>query len=238
PELTRLCRERIAGDGRLKAAVDKRRQTIGRRHDETWARWQDEARKDWDVAPMTVPRLAMEIWDVIKDDDWVLAANTLKTWVRKLWDFDKPYRHPGQDLGTGTQIGISLGVALANKGSGRLVVDIQPDGDLMFDAGALWFAAKHEIPILIVMYNNRAYYNDWEHQIRMARLRGTDEAKAHIGMDLYGPAPDFAGLARSMGVWAEGPIEQPEDVKAALQRAIVEVKKGRPALVDTITRHR
>jgi len=238
PELTRLCRERIAGDGRLKAAVDKRRQTIGRRHDETWARWQDEARKDWDVAPMTVPRLAMEIWDVIEDEDWVLAANTLKTWVRKLWDFDKPYRHPGQDLGTGTQIGISLGVALANKGSGRLVVDIQPDGDLMFDAGALWFAAKHEIPVLIVMYNNRAYYNDWEHQIRMARLRGTDEAKAHIGMDLYGPAPDFAGLARSMGVWAEGPIERPEDVKAALQRAIAEVKKGRPALVDTITRHR
>ena len=127
---------------------------------------------------MTVPRLALEIWDVIKDEDWVLAANTLKTWVRKLWDFDKPYRHPGQDLGTGTQIGISLGVALANKGSGRLVVDIQPDGDLMFDAGALWFAAKHEIPVLIVMYNNRAYYNDWEHQIRMARLRGTDEAKA------------------------------------------------------------
>ena len=238
PELTRLCRERIAGDSGCKAASTKRRQAIGRRHDETWAKWQDEARKDWDVAPMTVPRLACEIWDVVKDEDWVLAANTLKTWVRKLWDFDKPYRHPGQDLGTGTQIGISLGVALANKGSGRLVVDIQPDGDLMFDAGALWFAAKHEIPILIVMYNNRAYYNDWEHQIRMARLRGTDEAKAHIGMDLYGPAPDFAGLARSMGVWAEGPIERPEDVKAALRRAIAEVKKGRPALVDTITRHR
>ena len=34
------------------------------------------------------------------------------------------------------------------------------------------------------MFNNRAYYNDWEHQIRMARLRGTDEAKAHLGMDL------------------------------------------------------
>jgi acetolactate synthase I/II/III large subunit len=238
PELTRLCRERIAGDDRLKAVIATRRKTVGERHAATWAKWQDEARRDWDAAPMTVPRLALEIWDVIKDEDWVLAANTLKTWVRKLWDFDKPYRHPGQDLGTGTQIGISLGVALANKGSGRLVVDIQPDGDLMFDAGALWFAAKHEIPILIVMYNNRAYYNDWEHQIRMARLRGTDEAKAHIGMDLYDPAPDFAGLARSMGVWAEGPIERPEDVKGALQRAVAEVKKGRPALVDTITRHR
>ena len=88
------------------------------------------------------------------------------------------------------------------------------------------------------MYNNRAYYNDWEHQIRMARLRGTDIEKAHIGMDLFGPEPDFGALARSMGVWGEGPIENPKDVKAALQRALKVVKSGKPALVDTITRHR
>jgi acetolactate synthase-1/2/3 large subunit len=238
PELTRLCRSAIDKDATLKNRIAERRKAIGKRHDQTWAKWQDEARENWDASPMTVPRLALEVWDVIRDHDWVLAANTLKNWVRRLWDFDKPYRHPGQDLGTGTQIGISLGVALANKGSGRLVVDIQPDGDLMFDAGALWFASKHEIPMLIVMYNNRAYYNDWEHQIRMARLRGTDEAKAHIGMDLYGPEPDFAGLARSMGWWAEGPIERPQDVRAALLRAIEQVKAGRPALVDTITQHR
>jgi acetolactate synthase-1/2/3 large subunit len=238
PELTRICKERIASDGALKNRIAERSKAIGQQHDKTWAKWQDEAKKDWDASPMTVPRLALEIWDVIKDEDWVLAANTLKNWVRKLWNFDKPYRHPGQDLGTGTQIGISLGVALANKGTGRLVVDIQPDGDLMFDAGALWFAAKHEVPILMVMYNNRAYYNDWEHQIRMARLRGTDLGKAHIGMDLYDPAPDFAAMARSMGVWAEGPIEDPKDVNAALKRAIEQVKKGKPALVDTITQHR
>ena len=89
------------------------------------------------------------------------------------------------------QIGISLGVALAHRDKKRIVVDIQPDGDLMFDAGALWIAAKYQIPMLIVMHNNRAYYNDWAHQIRMAKLRGTDEAKAHIGMDLFGPEPDF-----------------------------------------------
>ena len=79
------------------------------------------------------------------------------------------------------------------------MVNIQPDGDLMFDAGALWIAAKYEIPMLVVMHNNRAYYNDWAHQIRMAKLRGTDEARAHIGMDLYGPEPDFGALARSLG---------------------------------------
>jgi hypothetical protein len=128
-----------------------------------------------------------------------LSAGTLHEWARKLWNFDRPYRHAGRELGTGTQIGTSLGVALANKGSGRLVVDLQPDGDLMYDVGALWIAAKYQIPLLIVMYNNRAYYNDWNHQIVMARTRGTDLSRAHIGMDLFGPAPDFAGLARSMG---------------------------------------
>ena len=95
----------------------------------------------------------------------------------------------------------------------------------------------HIIPMLVVMHNNRAYYNDWEHQIRMARLRGTDEAKAHIGMDLFGPEPDFAGLAKSMGCYGEGPIADPKDVKPALLRALAEVKKGRLALVDTITQH-
>jgi len=238
PALTRICAGRIAADAGLANRIAERKLAIGRRHDETWAKWQEEARRDWDATPMTTPRLAMEIWDVIKNEDWVLTANNLKNGVRKLWDFDKPYRHPGCELGTSTQIGISLGVALAHKKAGRIVVDIQPDGDLMFDAGALWFAAKHQVPMLIVMYNNRAYYNDWEHQIRMARLRGTDESKAHIGMDIFGPAPDFGALARSMGCWGEGPIENPKDVRGALLRALAEVKHGRPALVDTVTAHR
>ena len=150
----------------------------------------------------------MEVWDVIKDEDWVLTANDLKHQVRKLWDFDKPYRHPGVELGTSTQIGISLGVALAHRDKKRIVVDIQPDGDLMFDAGALWIAAKYQIPMLIVMHNNRAYYNDWAHQIRMAQLRGTDEAKAHIGMDLFGPEPDFGGARALDGLLRRRPDRQ------------------------------
>ena len=238
PELTRLCRERIAGDARLAERIAARKVEIAKRHDAVWAKWQEEARANWDASPITFARLALEIWEVIKHEDWVLSANNLKHQVRKLWDFDRPYRHPGVELGTATQIGISLGVALAHKGTGRIVVDIQPDGDLMFDAGALWIAAKYEIPMLVVMHNNRAYYNDWEHQIRMARLRGTDEGKAHIGMDLFGPAPDFATLARSMGCYGEGPIEEPADIRPALERAIAEVKKGRLALIDTITQHR
>jgi acetolactate synthase-1/2/3 large subunit len=85
------------------------------------------------------------------------------------------------------------------------------------------------------MHNNRAYYNDWEHQITIARQRSTPENRAWIGMDITDPAPDFAGLARSMGWYAEGPIENPGDIAPALKRAIAEVKAGRPALIDTIT---
>ena len=238
PALTDICRQRIAADAVLRSRIRERSAAIAKHHDATWDRWQKEAKNDWDAAPMTNARLAMEVWDIIKDEDWVLTANTLKTTVRKLWNFDKSYRHPGADLGTSTQIGISLGVALAHKKYKRIVVDLQPDGDLLYDAASLWVAAKHQIPILIVMYNNRAYYNDWDHQIRMARIRGTDEGKAHIGMDLFDPAPDFATLAKSLGVWSEGPIENPGDVRPALLRALEQVKQGKPALVDTVTRHR
>lgn len=238
PALTALCRGLLDGDSELAERAAARGAAAGERHAALRERWAGQAREHWDETPMSVPRLASEVWRAIKGHDWVLTAGTLNDWARKLWDFDRPYRHAGRSLGTATQFGISLGVALAHRGTGRLVVDLQPDGDLMFDAGALWVAAKHRIPMLVVMYNNRAYYNDWEHQIRVARQRGTPEERAHIGMDLFDPSPDFAGLARSMGWYAEGPIENGDDVGPALARAIERVEAGTPALVDTVTQHR
>jgi acetolactate synthase-1/2/3 large subunit len=231
PALTTLLK------GRVKSAAQRRKaaEELGAK-----ARrgWEKEAKQDWDASPITLPRLATEVWEAIKGEDWVLTANTLEDWTRILWDFDKPYRHPGKSLGTATQIGLSLGVALAHRDAKRLVVNLQPDGDLMFDAGALWVAAKHRIPMLVVMYNNRAYYNDWEHQIRMAKLRGTPVERAYIGMDMDDPAPDFASLAKAMGWYAEGPIDKPGAVAGALKRAIKQVKAGQPALIDTITQKR
>jgi len=238
PALTALLRKKIAAKPALSTLIEERTRKTGERHRAARAKWAEQAREDWDASPIPLPRLASEVWKVIKNEDWVLTANTLEDWTHKLWDFDKPYRHPGKSLGTGTQIGISLGVALAHRDAGRLVVDLQPDGDLMFDAGALWVAAKHKIPMLIVMYNNRAYYNDWEHQIRMAKKRGTPVERAHIGMDLDTPNVDFASLAKSMGWYAEGPIVHGKDVGPALKRAIARVKAGQPALLDTICQKR
>jgi benzoylformate decarboxylase/acetolactate synthase-1/2/3 large subunit len=236
PMLLSACRELVAQDDT--AAIDRRsawRAEVSSRHDTTWARWRQEAAEVHDASPVSTARLAAEVWDVIRQHDWVLTAGTAAEWAMRTWDFDRPYRHPGRQLGTATQIGISLGVALAHKGTGRLVVDLQPDGDLMFDAGALWVAAKYELPLLVIMFNNRAYYNDWEHQERLARQRGTPPDRARIGMEIDGPAPDFAALAKAFGWWAQGPISAPSAVGEAVRQAAEHVSTtGRPALVDVI----
>ena len=238
PALTELLKPRIAADAKLRDRIRTRTTDTEKKSNARRGKWATDAKEDWDASPITLPRLASEVWEAIRNEDWVLSAGTLESWTRRLWDFDKPYRHPGRSLGTATQFGISIGVALAHRDQKRLVVNMQPDGDLMFDAGALWTVAKHRIPMLVVMYNNRAYYNDWEHQIRMAKLRGTPEERAYIGMDLDDPAPDFAAMAKSMGWYAEGPFESPKGLAEALKRAIAQVKAGKPALLDTITQRR
>ncbi len=235
PELTRQCKPLLARAG---SRIEARKRKLEKLHESAMADWAKKATENWDLKPMTTARLACEIRDAIKDEDWVLTSSNLNGWCDRLWNYDRPYRYVGYGLGTSTQIGTALGVALGHRDKNRLVVDIQPDGDLMFDPGALWVAAKYQIPILVVMYNNRAYYNDWEHQVRMAKKRGTPVERAYIGMDIMNPEIDFAGLARSMGWHAEDRIENGDDVAAALKRAIKVVKSGRPALVDTVTQFR
>src|SRR5262249_13082605 len=213
------------------------RNRLAEHHEAAWDGWAAQARAESDLLPIAASQLAAATWGAVQQHDWVLTAGTAGGWATRLWDFDRDYRHPGASLGTATQIGISLGVALAHKGGGRLAAALQPDGALMSALGALWTAAYHRIPMLAVMFNNRAYDNDWEHQERIARARGTDEARAYVGMEIDKPAPDFAAAARALGWHAEGPIEDPDGLEAAVRRAAeTVVRDGRPALVDVVCR--
>jgi acetolactate synthase I/II/III large subunit len=240
PMLLEMCRELVAADSQPRRAEREAYAAgLGRLHDDCHAAWAATAAQEADLSPVATSRLAAEVWDAVSGHDWVLTAGTAAGWAPRLWDFNAPYRHPGRSLGTATQIGISLGVALAHRGTGRLVVDLQPDGDLMFDAGALWVASYYRLPLLVVMFNNRAYYNDWEHQERLARQRSTPIERAYIGMEIDRPAPDFAALARSFSWYAEGPIDDPGKVNAAVRRAADHVlRTGTPALVDVVCRRR
>jgi acetolactate synthase-1/2/3 large subunit len=240
PLLIEECRRLLAEESPTRAGTRQAwRDDLRARHDALFAKWAERAEAKADEKPISTAKLAAAALEVAQEHDWVLTAGSASEWAYRLWDFDQPYRHPGRQLGTATQIGISLGVALAHKGTGRLVVDIQPDGDLMFDVGALWVASRYELPMLVVMFNNRAYYNDWEHQEKVAGQRGTPVDRAHIGMAIDEPAPDFAAIAQGFGWYAAGPVVDPSQVEIEVRKAAEHVlSTGRPALVDVVCQYR
>ena len=239
--LVERCEELLVQNPQRKAGYQKRFARLKARHDDVRRSWLEAAEKARDERPISVSRLHNELWQVIKNEDWVLAHQGLSTWARKLWDWDLPYRYVGSMMGAGLGYGIgtSLGVALANEPLNRLCIDFQPDGDFLFNTGALWTAAHHHIPLLVVMYNNRTYYNSESHQATIAKMRARPEENTGIGTRILDPVVDYAALARSYGVYGEGPIEDPGALRPALERAVRHVKnKKQPALLDVVTQPR
>ncbi|MEE8473141.1 MAG: thiamine pyrophosphate-dependent enzyme, partial [Dehalococcoidia bacterium] len=220
-----------------KRGLEERKAAIGREHDELRARWRAEAERASKQSPVSLAWLALVAWEAIKGEDWMLANGTLRGWARRLWDWQKPHQFLGASGGGGLGYGLgaSLGAALAHRGSGVLCIDLQADGDFLFTPQALWTAAHHEIPLLMIVDNNRAFLNTENHAAAVARHRGRPEERKVIGTTLEDPAVDFSGLARSFGIHAEGPIENPADIQPALERAVQEVKRGKAALVDVVT---
>ena len=193
----------------------------------------------WDASPISTARLSMELWAQIRNEDWSLVTGWVN-WPLQLWNFDKHYQYIGRagGEGVGYYAPAAVGAALANKKHGRFTVAIQPDGDLMVAPGVLWTAAHHDIPILIVMQNNRAYHQEvmWFQRQALARNRSTDGL--YTGFGLRDPNIDYAALARSLGVEASGPISNPNELADAIRRGVAAVKKGRPYLIDAVTQPR
>jgi thiamine pyrophosphate-dependent acetolactate synthase large subunit-like protein len=237
PALVALVQDRLEHDGRA-AERRARAERIAARHAAIRHEWQDTAKLERASGPLATSTLAAEIWDVLEDQDWVLANGSAKGWARRLWDW-RPERSYGGSGGAGLGYGLpaALGVTLAHRGSGKVCVNLQADGDLLYVVSGLYTAAHHRLPLLTVMFNNRTYGNDEEHQDAVAKARGRPVENKVVGIRIDDPAPDFARIAQGFGVHAEGPIERVEAVGPALRRALKVVKdEGRPALVDVITR--
>jgi acetolactate synthase I/II/III large subunit len=194
-----------------------------------------EASYAWDASPVSTARLCAELWGQIRNEDWALVNGT-GGWARRLWNFDKPYQWIGGSGGAGVGYGApaAVGAALAHKRHGRLPVNIQTDGDLMYAPGVLWTAAHHRIPLLSVMHNNRAYHQELMHVQKMCNRHSRGIDRGRLGSELVDPAIDYAKVAQGFGVHAEGPITDPADLGPAIARAIAVVKRGEPALVDVV----
>ncbi|HEV3348789.1 MAG TPA: thiamine pyrophosphate-dependent enzyme [Methylomirabilota bacterium] len=237
PALVAAVEERLTRD-RAAAGRLARAERIQARHAALRAEARNGVTLERSARPLAPSVLAAEVWEVIKGEDWVLANGTGKGWARRLWDW-RPERSYGGSGGAGLGYGLpaALGVALAHRGSGKVCVNLQADGDLLYVVSALYTAAHHRLPLLTVMFNNRTYGNDEAHQEAVAKARGRPVEQKVVGIRIDDPAPDFARIAQGFGVWAEGPIETAAAVGPALRRALRVVKdEGRPALVDVITR--
>jgi acetolactate synthase I/II/III large subunit len=240
PELTRLCRELLGKDGK-KTAIEAREKELGEKHKSRRAKWLADAQAKASLQDISTAFLAYDLGEVIKKEDWVLVNGTSNGWARRLWDFTKPNQYLGASGGAGVGYGASaaIGAALALRGTGKLAVDIQSDGDLLMTSSSLWTAAKHRIPLLMVLHNNQSFYNSEEHGIEVAKYRNRPVENAGIGTHVDDPEVDYAKMAQSFGVHAEGPIRRSGDLRPALERALKFVKeKNLPAVVDVISEPR
>lgn len=197
----------------------------------------------WNDSPISVPRMCQELYALIKDEDWSFVSPALfqSHWPQRLWAADKHYQYLGPQGGGGIGYGApsSLGAALANRKYGRLSVSIVGDGDFMFvGPGSLWTAAHDQIPILYLVHNNRCYHAEIMQMQAIANRRERGLDRVHIGNAIANPNIDYAAMAKSVGVYGEGPIENPADLGPALKRALAVVKKGEPALVDVVSQGR
>ncbi len=216
-----------------------RAEQLRARHDALRRDARTACEESWNDRPIAPSRLASEVWDVLRGEDWVLANGTLDGWARTLWEWTRPDQYLGSSggAGLGYSAGASIGVALAHRGTGRVCVDLQPDGDLLYTPSALWTAAHHRIPLLFVICNNRSYFNDENHQALVARARNRPVENRVVGIRIEDPAVDFAGMARAFGVHGEGPVEDPALIAPAVRRALRVVKEEqRPAVVDVVIR--
>jgi thiamine pyrophosphate-dependent acetolactate synthase large subunit-like protein len=165
--------------------------------------------------PVTYTHLPLS-WD----DSWVT--------------FKHPLDYIGSDGGGGVGggPGISVGAALALKGSGRLPVAVCGDGDFLMGITAVWTAVHYKIPLLFVLANNRSFYNDELHQERMARMRNRPVENKWIGQRMSEPEVDLAAMGRAQGAVGFGPVTKPGDLVSILEKAIAEVDAGKVAVVD------
>jgi thiamine pyrophosphate-dependent acetolactate synthase large subunit-like protein len=185
------------------------------------------------IGPLAVEHLAFALREAVAGRDVSLLHLPL-SWNGAWWPFRHPLDFIGSDGGGGVGggPGISVGAALALKGSGRLPVSICGDGDFLMGVTALWTAVHYRIPLLLVIANNRSFYNDEVHQERVARMRNRPVENKWIGQRMTEPDIDLAALARAQGALGLGPITSHDELAHAYAQAIATVEQGGVAVVD------
>jgi thiamine pyrophosphate-dependent acetolactate synthase large subunit-like protein len=201
--------------------------------DKPWRR-REPAKKKGESPAITLELVATELRAAFDNPEQVSFATLGRAWPVDLWPFRDPLAYLGKDGGggIGSGPGLSIGAALALQERGRYTVAMLGDGDFVMGGNALWTAARHKIPLLILINNNRSYFNDELHQETVAVRRDRNPKNRWIGQRIDDPAVDIAKLAEAHGAVGIGPVTRPDEVKSAIRRGVDVLKAGGVCVID------
>ena len=239
PMLLEACKSRLDSDA--SARIDRRRERLELLQAELRVRQQEVIERSLESSSITETRLLYELWDVIRNEEFVITSGpSLPKMTRGILHLDDPkqYVSGGGGGAVGSSPGVAVGAALGLMGTGKVPVAILGDGAFLGSIQVLWTAAHYGIPSLIVVNNNRSYYNDEAHQELVAQFRNRPLENAWIGQRMENPTVDFATISSSFGVVGEGPIRDAGELRPAFERALKSVKGGQLAVVDVWTENR
>lgn len=192
------------------------------------------AKAEWDHAPISWPRLAMELSEALDPD--AIIVDELSTEKTKIFSYIRSQdggrtrigRSIQQALGWG--VGLSIGTKLAKPD--HQVVSLVGDGAFMFGQfEALWSMARYEVPVVTIVLNNRSY-NEPRQRI-MGKMGKQGQTGKDMACYLGSPDVDFARAASAFGIKGEV-VANPADIRPALDRAIRSTRNGKPYILDML----
>ncbi|MFX1377815.1 MAG: thiamine pyrophosphate-binding protein [Promethearchaeota archaeon] len=177
---------------------------------------------DYKKLPMKPERLIYEVFNYIPEDaQIVLDGGDIVVFSYKFINLkSRPPRSTFFPISMGhLGVGIPYAIGVKMAKPDKLVVCVNGDGSFLFNVQELETAVRLNLPIIVIIANNCAWGMIKSNQTKAFNKRYCD-------VDL--PSIDYSEIARGFGCYGEK-IENPEDIKLALQRAI-ESKK--PAVID------
>ncbi|MGH7829713.1 MAG: thiamine pyrophosphate-dependent enzyme, partial [Candidatus Binatia bacterium] len=202
------------------------------RFEERKRQWKKEALSLGDKKPIDTRWVTYELSQVLPPDAMVVEETiTHRLAIHRYLDGLMPGSYfAGSIGGLGTGLGTALGVkAAAPK---RPVICLIGDGSFNYDPAlaALGVCQEHGLAILIVLFNNLGYLSQQSGVPRYFADGWAVRTKNFVGTSIN-PSPDYATIAKAYGGYGEK-VEEPGEVRAALQQGLKAIAGGQLALID------
>src|SRR5215471_3727526 len=192
--------------------------------------------KQTNGAALSMEHIARTLRDQFNDPENVTFCTLGRGWPFDVWPLQNGMAYLGKDggggLGSGPGMSVGSALALHHRHPDRYAISMLGDGDFCMGATGIWSAVRHRIPLLVLINNNRSYFNDELHQENVARTRGREVKNRWIGLRLEDPVPNIAKLAEAQGAVGIGPVTSAAEAGPAIAKGVDVLKKGGVCVID------